>query len=99
MRCRWVRERPLQGQGLPRLYLRCMPYGQLNYKGAGIRIDGGPAGTDMDSFLQDLATAFWAVRIDQWQVRARFVKNVMDRGHYASENDVVDDLQKYSQRL
>src|SRR5216684_943184 len=73
--------------------------GQLNFKGVGIRIDGGPAGTDMDSFLKDLATAVWTVRTDKGSVHARFVKKVMDRGHYASEDDVVHDLQKYAQRL
>lgn len=72
---------------------------QLNYKGVGIRIDGGPAGTDMDSFLQALATAVWAARTDSKGGRARFIKNVMDRGHYTSEDDVVKDLQKYAQRL
>jgi mono/diheme cytochrome c family protein len=73
--------------------------GQVNYKGTGIRIDGGPAGSDMVSFLQDLATAVWTVRTDSGGTRARFVKNVMDRGHYSSEKEVVDDLQKYAQRL
>src|SRR3984885_1426128 len=73
--------------------------GQVNYKGIGIRIDGGPAGSDMVSFLQDLATAVWAVRTDAGGTRARFVKNVVDRGHYSSEKDVVRDLQKYAQRL
>jgi hypothetical protein len=72
--------------------------GQLNYKGIGIRIDGGPAGTDMDSFLQALATAVWAARTDA-STRARFVKKVMDRGHYTSESDVIQDLQTYAQRL
>jgi len=73
--------------------------GQLNYKGTGIRIDGGPAGTDMDSFLKNLAAAVWAVRTDTGAIHARFVKKVMDRGHYDSEQTVVDDLQKYAQRL
>jgi hypothetical protein len=73
--------------------------GQLNYKGTGIRIDGGPAGTDMDSFLKDLGAALWAVRIDQGSVHDRFVKKVMDRGHYGSKEDIVNDLQKYAQRL
>ena len=73
--------------------------GQLNYQGTGIRIDGGPAGTDMDSFLKDLATAVWTVRTDKGDVHARFVKKVMDRGHYDSEKDIVEDLQKYAQRL
>jgi hypothetical protein len=73
--------------------------GQINYKGTGIRIDGGPAGTDMDSFLKDLATSLWTVRIDKGDIHARFVKKVMDRGNYADEEDVVNDLQKYAQRL
>ena len=73
--------------------------GQLNFRGTGIRIDGGPAGTDMDSFLKDLATALWKVRTDDGAIHARFVKRVMDRGHYDSEKDVVNDLQKYAQRL
>jgi hypothetical protein len=72
--------------------------GQLNYKGVAIRIDGGPAGTDMDSFLQALATAVWTARTDDI-IRARFVKKVMERQHYASEGDVLRDLQKYAQRL
>src|SRR6202034_3702306 len=53
----------------------------------------------MDSFLQALATAVWAARTDSNGGRARFIKNVMDRGHYASEDDVLKDLQKYAQRL
>jgi hypothetical protein len=73
--------------------------GQINYQGIAMRIDGGPAGTDMDSFLHDLAAALWTVRTDQGSIHARFVKNVMDRGHYASEKAVDDDLQKYAQRL
>jgi hypothetical protein len=72
---------------------------QLNYQGTGIRIDGGPAGTDMDSFLRALAAALWTVRVDKGDIHARFVKNVMDRGHYDSEKDVDDDLQKYAYRL
>lgn len=72
---------------------------QLNYKGIGIRIDGGPAGSDMDTFLRNMATAVWDVRTNKYGGQARFVKNVMDRGHYASEKDIVGDLQKYAQRL
>ncbi len=73
--------------------------GQVNYKGTGIRIDGGPAGTDMDTFLKDMATAVWAARMDTGGVQARFVRKVMDRGHYSSEKDVISDLQTYAQRL
>jgi hypothetical protein len=72
---------------------------QVNYRGIGMRIDGGPAATDMDTFLKNLATAVWAVRTDTGAVRARFVKNVKARGHYSSEDEIVKDLQKYAQRL
>ena len=72
--------------------------GQVNYKGIGIRIDGGPAGSDMDSFLQALSKAISDAK-DNRTVHSRFVKNVMDRGHYSSEDAVVKDLQKYAQRL
>lgn len=73
--------------------------GQVNYKGTGIRIDGGPAGSDMDSFLKDLSTAVSAVRTDTRGARARFIQKVLDRGHYKSEDAVIRDLQTYSQRL
>jgi len=72
--------------------------GQVNYKGVGIRIDGGPAGSDMDSFLQALSKAIGDAQNNP-AVHSRFVKNVMDRGHYGSEDAVVKDLQKYAQRL
>jgi len=72
--------------------------GQVNYKGIGIRIDGGPAGSDMDSFLQALSKAISDAKDDP-TVHSRFVKNVMDRGHYSSEDAVVKDLEKYAQRL
>jgi len=72
--------------------------GQVNYKGIGIRIDGGPAGSDMDSLLYALSKAINDAK-DNPTVHSRFVKNVMDRGHYGSEEAVVKDLQKYAQRL
>ena len=72
--------------------------GQVNYKGIGIRIDGGPAGSDMDSLLHALSKAINDAN-DNPTVHSRFVKNVMDRGHYGSEEAVVKDLQKYAQRL
>ncbi len=71
---------------------------QINYQGVGIRIDGGPAGSDMDSFLQDLADALWATRKNT-VAQEQFVKRVMARGHYSKEQQVIDDLQKYAQRL
>src|SRR5580704_2618694 len=65
--------------------------GQVNYKGIGIRIDGGPAGSDMVSFLQDLSKDLDDAK-DNPTVHSQFVKSVMDRGHYASEDAVGKDL-------
>jgi len=72
--------------------------GQVNYKGTGIRIDGGPAGSDMETFIKDLAGALRTTR-DSDEVRKRFVAKVLERGNFASEKEVVDDLKKYSQRI
>src|SRR5205807_9857913 len=73
---------------------------QLNYKGTGIRIDGGPSGADMDSFLKALAQALTALDDPGNQdARKRFVKNVMERGNYASENEITEDLKIFSQRM
>src|SRR6266700_2463314 len=63
---------------------------QMNYNNIGIRIDGGPAGTDMDTFLKDLTEALCKTR-DSAEVRERFVKKVMERGHYDSDDAVVTD--------
>jgi hypothetical protein len=72
--------------------------GQVNYKGVGIRIDGGPAGSDMDSLLQDLAKALRETSENETE-RAEFVKRVLQRGKYSTAKEVVDDLQKFTQRL
>src|SRR6202451_2931988 len=72
---------------------------QVNYQGIGIRVDGGPAAADINSFLQDLAAALEAARTNAGERRAEFVKKVLDYGHYPSEQIVIEDLQKYSQRL
>jgi mono/diheme cytochrome c family protein len=73
---------------------------QLNYNGTGIRIDGGPSGADMDSFLKALTEALTALNAsNNLDARQRFVNRVMERGHYASENDVVKDLEIVSQRM
>ncbi len=71
---------------------------QMNYNNIGIRIDGGPAGTDMDTFLKDLTEALCKTR-DSAEVRERFVKKVMERGHYDSDDAVVTDLKRYAQRM
>ena len=72
--------------------------GQINYKGKGIRIDGGPAGADMETFMADIVRAMKATRETE-EVENRFVKNVLARGTYKTEADVKADLDKYTQRL
>ena len=72
--------------------------GQINYRGVGIRIDGGPAGSDMETFLLDLVRAMQASLNDD-NTRKRFIQNVLARGTYTTENEVFDDLKKFSQRL
>lgn len=73
--------------------------GQVNYNGIGIRIDGGQSGADMESFIRDLAVALYAASDSKSGVHKRFVKNVLALGHYKSEQDVDDDLQKYVWRI
>ena len=73
--------------------------GQVNYKGVAIRVDGGPAGSDMDSFLQDMGKAMTAL-LKNDAARAQFVQRVLARkGDYSSADKVGKDLETYSQRL
>jgi hypothetical protein len=73
--------------------------GQLNYQGTAIRIDGGPAGSDMDTFLQDVGAALNAAHEND-ATRDQFVQRVLARkGDYSSKKSVEDDLATYSQRL
>jgi hypothetical protein len=72
--------------------------GQINYKGTGMRIDGGPASSDMAGFLKGLTEAMMAVR-DKPDVQKRFVQAVMKLGAYSSEADVIADIKTYTLRL
>jgi len=71
---------------------------QINYKGKGIRIDGGPAIADMESFMQDIVKALLATR-DNDEVKKRFVQNVLSRGSYRTEAAILADLNTYLDRL
>lgn len=72
--------------------------GQINYNGVGIRIDGGPANSDMESIMKSIALALKYTH-DNEEARNRFVKNVLARGNYKSEAEVLGDLAKFKQRL
>lgn len=67
--------------------------GQINYHNTAMRIDGGPGGADLDSFVQGLAAALFNAQNDP-QVRERFVKRVLDRGNYRDEQAVFAALKK-----
>lgn len=71
---------------------------QINYAGTGIRIDGGPANSDMETFMIDLAAALYAT-LETPEKLDRFVTNVLIQGHYKNANDVLADLKKYAQRI
>ncbi len=72
--------------------------GQINYKGTGMRIDGGPASADMAGFLKGLTEAMIVVR-DKPEVQKRFVKAIMQLGTYGSEAEVIADIKTYTLRL
>ncbi|BAW79561.1 ribonuclease E [Candidatus Nitrosoglobus terrae] len=62
--------------------------GQINYNGVGIRIDGGPASADMEKIMEGLSAALKYVRKHE-EARVRFVKDVLARGNYKSEGEVL----------
>ncbi len=71
---------------------------QINYAGTGIRIDGGPANSDMENFMIDLAEALIAT-LETPDKLNRFIAGVLKQSSYQSANDVVADLNKYAQRI
>ncbi len=71
---------------------------QLNYKGVGIRIDGGPSAADMDQFLKDLAAALKATR-DNPDKKQRLVAALVRAGSYRNQQEVESDLEKYALRI
>lgn len=72
--------------------------GQINYNGIGIRIDGGPASADMEEIMKSFASAL-KYTLENEEVRNRFVKNVLARGNYKSEAEVLADMEKFELRL
>lgn len=72
--------------------------GQVNYKGTAIRIDGGPAAADMETFLQDMVQALYATH-ENAQARRRFVTQVLSFGNYKTEQQLMQDLKKYTLQL
>jgi mono/diheme cytochrome c family protein len=72
--------------------------GQINYKGAALRIDGGPAMADMVGFLTELQQAMTAAQSGEKQ--KNFVKDVLDlKDGYSTAQAVTDDLAKWTNTL
>ena len=71
---------------------------QINYQSTGIRIDGGPANSDMENFMLDLADALH-VTLENSEKRNRFLSRVLQRGDYQTAEEVLVDLKKYTQRI
>lgn len=71
---------------------------QINYQGVGIRIDGGPAMADMESFMDGLASAMEATQSDS-QKFERFAAAVLKHGEYGSEAQIKADLEKFARRI
>ncbi|MDO8334189.1 MAG: cytochrome c [Nitrosomonas sp.] len=71
---------------------------QINYAGTGMRIDGGPANSDMESFMIDLANALYAT-LENPDKLDRFMIQVLKQGDYQNANHIIDDLKKFSQRI
>ena len=72
--------------------------GQVNYQGTAMRIDGGPAASDMVGFLKGLREALTATKEDA-DKRKRFVERVIAHGTYDSEDEVLADLDTCIVRL
>jgi hypothetical protein len=89
---------PYKGKDYVGLTCAACHTSQINYKGKGIRIDGGPAIADMESFMRDIVKALLAAQNND-EVKKRFVQNVLARGSYKAETDVLADLDQYSKRL
>ncbi|MES0490544.1 MAG: di-heme-cytochrome C peroxidase [Leptospirales bacterium] len=81
---------------------------QVNYKGVAMRVDGAPAMSDMETFIDDANSALLQTNSDEAKQK-RFVKAVLDRNgfwewltggrNYTSEEEVLEDLKKYASRL
>lgn len=72
---------------------------QINYKGAAIRIDGGPAMADMVAFLTALANSMQQT-LDQPEKFKRFVAKVIELDNdYDNETEIRDDLKKWTKTI
>jgi hypothetical protein len=72
--------------------------GQINYKGTGIRIDGAPAAADNDMFIGELAKSLRTTLTEDGP-RRRFVTKMQERRRGRSEQEILDELKVFAQRV
>ncbi|HED33128.1 MAG TPA: ribonuclease E [Gammaproteobacteria bacterium] len=73
--------------------------GQVNYKGAAIRIDGGPAMADMVGFLTDLEKAMRDTLKDK-EKNERFVSKVINLDNdYSDATTINEELKEWSNKI
>jgi mono/diheme cytochrome c family protein len=72
--------------------------GQVNHNGTGIRIDGGPGGADMDTFMWDLEGSVYQTLFDEAKFK-RFSAEIIKLGNYKNDKEVIDELNKFLVRL
>jgi len=72
--------------------------GQVNYQGTAMRIDGGPAGADMETFIADLGQALKATANDPAKLK-RFTDAVIKGGRYKSAEAVRQALDTAALRI
>lgn len=71
---------------------------QINFKGTGIRIDGGPSAADFENFLLDMEKALAQTQKSE-DKKQRFIDAVLARDNYDTEGEVLKDLDKYTRRI
>jgi cytochrome c5 len=73
--------------------------GQVNYKGAALRIDGGPALADMVGFLTDLEKSMTRA-LTSTEKNQRFVAKVLElKNSYSRAEDVQADLKRWTRKI
>ena len=84
---------PLTGRPLePLLGFTCAAChtGQLNYNGVNVRVDGGPAVTNLTAFTEALAAAIGQTRIIPWRL-TRFAKRIHKDDYSDAKRDEVKE--------
>ncbi len=66
---------------------------QINYKGTGIRIDGGPTMANFVYFLEDLEKSMESTKNSPTKLE-RFVKKIQESNSLASKEKILENLQK-----